>query len=280
MLFVFGMLSLALGACKKNDPVTPTPDPKPQPAPKPAPTPDQPKPSPEEPKPTPEKPTPTPEQPKPQPAPEPPAPQPAPEAHFNQSEVSVRIGKSVSATLENFTGTLTQEGTVDGFTVKIAKNVVTITADAYRSGKHVFTFKGGDNKSYQLTVNLEKLPEIQGDYAIYDLDLVKPVFVVNHHVNNSNDKKTSVTIAHKGDTGLLSFIQFDITTLTDKSVDFSILCNGLKSGSGNQPYLSDGWHNGLKGIVIKKPDANSKMLSFVATVADKQIYVVLDTTKK
>ena len=270
MLFVFGMLSLALGACKKNDPVTPTPDPKPQPAPKPAPTPDRPKPSPDQPKPTPEEPKPSPEEPKPQPA---------PEAHFNQSEVSVRIGKSVSATLENFTGMLTQEGTVDGFTVKIEKNVVMITADSYKPGKHVFTFKGGD-KSYQLTVNLEKLPEIQVDYAIYDLDLVKPVFVVNHHVNNSNDKKTSVTIAHKGDTGLLSFIQFDITTLTDKSVDFSILCNGLKSGSGNQPYLSDGWHNGLKGIVIKKPDTNSKMLSFVATVADKQIYVVLDTTKK
>ena len=272
MLFVFGMLSLALGACKKNDPVTPTPDPKPQPAPKPAPTPDQPKPSPEEPKPTPE-------QPKPQPAPEPPAPQPAPEAHFNQAEVSVRIGKSVSATLENFTGTLTQEGTVDGFTIKIEKNVVTITAEAYKPGAHKFTFKGGD-KSYQLTVNLEKLPDITESYAVYDLDTKKPVFEVNYLVNNSNDTKTSIAVAHKGDTGLLSFMQFDITTLTDKAVDFSITCNGLKSVAGNQPYLSDGWHNGLKGIVIKKPDANSKMLSFVATVADKQIYVVLDTTKK
>ena len=279
MLFVFGMLSLALGACKKNDPVTPTPDPKTKPAPKPAPTPDQPKPSPEEPKPAPEKPAPTPEQPKPQPAPEPPAPQPAPEAHFNQSEVSVRIGKSVSATLENFTGMLTQEGTVDGFTVSIKENVVTIIADAYHPGKHVFTFKGGD-KSYQLTVNLEKLPDVTESYAVYDLDTKKPVFEVNYLVNNSNDTKTSITVAHKGDTGLLSFMQFDITTLTDKAVDFSITCNGLKSVAGNQPYLSDGWHNGLKGIVIKKPDANSKMLSFVATVADKQIYVVLDTTKK
>ena len=249
MLFAVGMLSLSLGACKKNDPVTPTPDPKPQPAPKPAPTPEQPK------------------------------PQPAPEAHFNQSEVSVRIGKSVSATLENFTGTLTQEGKVDGFTVKIEKNVVTITADSYKPGKYDFTFKGGD-KSYKLTVNLEKLPEVTESYAVYDLDTKKPVFEVNYHVNNSNATKTSITVAHKGDTGLPSFLQFDITTLTDKSVDFSILCNGIKSASGVQPYLSDGWHNGLKGIVIKKPNENSKLLSFVATVADKQIYVVLDTTKK
>ena len=272
MLFVFGMLSLALGACKKNDPVTPTPDPKPQPAPKPAPTPDQPKPSPEEPKPTPEKPQPTPEQPKPQPAPEPPAPQPAPEAHFNQSEVSVRIGKSVSATLENFTGTLTQEGTVDGFAVKIAKNVVTITADAYRPGKHVFTFKGGD-KSYQLTVNLEKLPDITESYAVYDLDTKKPLFEANHHVNNSTDKSTSITLAHKSEAAITSFMKFDITDYSSMNVNFSVFCNGLA------PSFPGPWYNGLKGITIKAPDANSTILSFVATIEGKQIYVIMDTKK-
>ena len=272
MLFVFGMLSLSLGACKKNDPVTPTPDPKPQPAPKPAPTPDQPKPSPEEPKPTPEKPTPTPEQPKPQPAPEPPAPQPAPEAHFNQSEVSVRIGKSVSATLENFTGTLTQEGPVDGFTVSIKENVVTITADAYRPGKHVFTFKGGD-KSYQLTVNLEKLPDVTESYAVYDLDTKKPVLEVNHHVNNSKDKGTSITLAHKSEASITSFMKFDITDYSSMNVNFSASCFGLSH------YFSNTWYNGLKGITIKAPDANSTILSFVATIEGKQIYVIMDTKK-
>ena len=269
MLFVFGMLSLALGACKKNDPVTPTPDPKPQPAPKPAPAPDQPKPSPEEPKPTPEKPQPTPEQPKPQPA---------PEARFNHSEVSVRIGKSVSATLENFTGTLTQEGQEEGFTASIKQNVVTITADAYRPGKHVFTFKGGD-KSYQLTVNLEKLPEIPGDYAIYDLDLVKPVFDVNYHVNNSKGTNISVTLAHKSDAGV-EFILFNIESLTNDAVGFSATANNLKPLEGDKPYLSTKSHNGQKGIVIKKPDANSKVLSFVATVEGKYIYVSFDTEKQ
>ena len=242
MLFVFGMLSLSLGACKKNDPVPPTPDPKPQPAPKPAPTPEQPK------------------------------PQPAPEAHFNQSEVSVRIGKSVSATLENFTGTLTQEGTVDGFTIKIEKNVVTITAEAYKPGAHKFTFKGGD-KSYQLTVNLENLPDIKESYAVYDLDTKKPVFEANYHVNNSKDKKTSITIAHKGDTGLLSFMQFDITDYSNINVHFSVFCNGLA------PSFPGPWYNGLKGITIKAPDANSTILSFVATIEGKQIYVIMDTKK-
>ena len=270
MLFVFGMLSLALGACKKNDPVTPTPDPKPQPAPKPAPTPDQPKPTPDQPKPTPEQPKPSPEEPKPQPA---------PEAHFNQSEVSVRIGKSVSATLENFTGMLTQEGTVDGFTAKIEKNVVTITADSYKPGKHDFTFKGGD-KSYKLTVNLEKLPEIQGDYAIYDLDLVKPVFVVNHHVNNSKSGQISVTVAHKEGDKVESFILFNIESLTDDVVGFSATAHNLKPLEGDKPYLSSKSHNGQKGIVIKKPNANSTVLSFVATVEGKYIYVSFDTEKQ
>ena len=249
MLFAVGMLSLALGACKKNDPVPPTPDPKPQPAPKPAPTPEQPK------------------------------PQPAPEAHFNQSEVSVRIGKSVSATLENFTGTLTQEGTVDGFTIKIEKNVVTITAEAYKPGAHKFTFKGGD-KSYQLTVNLEKLPEIQGDYAIYDLDLVKPVFDVNFHKNNSKSGQISVTIAHKEGDKVESFILFNIESLTNDAVGFSATANNLKPLEGDKPYLSTKSHNGQKGIVIKKPDANSKVLSFVAIVEGKYIYVSFDTEKQ
>ena len=270
MLFVFGMLSLALGACKKNDPVTPTPDPKPQPAPKPAPTPDQPKPSPEEPKPAPEKPTPTPDQPKPQPA---------PEAHFNQSEVSVRIGKSVSATLENFTGTLTQEGTVDGFTVKIAENVVTITADAYRPGKHVFTFKGGD-KSYQLTVNLENLPDIKESYAVYDLDTKKPILDAKYHRNSSANGVITISLYANKENATSEFIQFSIPQVTEKILNFSITCAGLKPLVGSDPYLPGPWHNGLKGIVIKKPNDQSTILSFVSTVAEgKQIYVIMDTKK-
>ena len=279
MLFVFGMLSLALGACKKNDPVTPTPDPKTKPAPKPAPTPDQPKPSPEEPKPTPENPQPTPEQPKPQPAPEPPAPQPAPEAHFNQPEVSVRIGKSVSATLENFTGTLTQVGQEEGFTASIKQNVVTITADAYRPGKHVFTFKGGD-KSYQLTVNLENLPDIKESYAVYDLDTKKPILDAKYHRNSSANGVITISLYANKENAASEFIQFSISQVTEKILNFSITCAGLKPLVGSDPYLPGPWHNGLKGIVIKKPNDQSTILSFVSTVAEgKQIYVIMDTKK-
>ena len=174
--------------------------------------------------------------------------------------------------MENFTGTLTQEGTVDGFAVKIAKNVVTITADAYRPGKHVFTFKGGD-KSYQLTVNLEKLPDITESYAVYDLDTKKPLFEANHHVNNSTDKSTSITLAHKSEAAITSFMKFDITDYSSMNVNFSVFCNGLA------PSFPGPWYNGLKGITIKAPDANSTILSFVATIEGKQIYVIMDTKK-
>ena len=251
MLFVFGMLSLSLGACKKNDPVTPTPDPKTKPAPKPAPTPDQPK------------------------------PQPAPEAHFNQSEVSVRIGKSVSATLENFTGTLTQEGTVDGFTVKIEKNVVTITAEAYKPGAHKFTFKGGD-KSYQLTVNLENLPDIKESYAVYDLDQMKPVLEVNAHLNRSQDKRITMTLYEEEGAPASGYIQFDIPNFDASASMFTldVLCTGLKPLTGDKPYLVDNFYKAQKGFVVKKPDANSSILSFVTTVAGKYFYVSFDTKKQ
>ena len=251
MLFVFGMLSLSLGACKKNDPVTPTPDPKPQPAPKPAPTPDQPK------------------------------PQPAPGVHFTQPEVEVRVGKSVTATLENFSGTLAQEGKVDGFAVTIKGNVATIAAEAYLPGKHIFTFKGGD-KSYQLTVHLKELPEVKEVYAVYDLDQMKPVMEVNAHLNSTQGNRINVTLAADADTPAAEYIQFDIPNFdaSASAITLNVLCGGLKPLTGDKPYLADNQYRGQKGFVVKKPDANSTILSFVTTVAGKYFYVSFDTKKQ
>ncbi|WP_455108082.1 hypothetical protein [Porphyromonas sp.] len=251
VLFAVGMLSLALGACKKNDPVTPTPDPKTKPAPKPAPTPDQPK------------------------------PQPAPGVHFTQPEVEVRVGKSVTATLENFSGTLAQEGKVDGFAVTIKGNVATIAAEAYLPGKHTFTFKGGD-KSYQLTVNLEKLPEVKEVYAVYDLDQMKPVLKVNAHRNGSRDKHIAMILYEKEDTPASGCIQVDIPNFDANAsvITLDVLCTGLKPLTGDKPYLANNQYIDQKGFVVKKPDANSSILSFVTTVAGKYFYVSFDTKKQ
>ena len=236
MLFAVGMLSLALGACKKNDPVTPTPTPKPQPA---------------------------------------------PGVHFTQPEVEVRVGKSVTATLENFSGTLAQEGKVNGFTVTIKGNVATIAAEAYLPGKHTFTFKGGD-KSYQLTVRLKELPEVKEVYAVYDLDQMKPVLEVNAHLNRSQDKRITMTLAVEAETPASGYIQFDIPNFDASASVFTldVLCTGLKPLTGDKPYLADNLYRAQKGFVVKKPDANSSILSFVTTVAGKYFYVSFDTKKQ
>ena len=236
MLFVFGILSLALGACKKNDPVTPTPDPKPQPA---------------------------------------------PGVHFTQPEVEVRVGKSVTATLENFSGTLAQEGKVNGFTVTIKGNVATIAAEAYLPGKHTFTFKGGD-KSYQLTVRLKEVPEVKGVYAVYDLDQMKPVLEVNAHRNRSQDKRITMTLYEEEDTPASGCIQFTIPNFDASAsvITLDVLCAGLKPLTGDKPYLADNQYIDQKGFVVKKPDANSSILSFVTMVAGKYFYVSFDTKKQ
>ena len=236
MLFAVGMLSLALGACKKNDPVTPTPAPKPQPA---------------------------------------------PGVHFTQPEVEVRVGKSVTATLENFSGTLVQEGKVDGFAVTIKGNVATIVAEAYLPGKHVFTFKGGD-KSYQLTVRLKELPEVKEVYAVYDLDQMKPILEVNAHLNRSQDKYINMTLAVKAGEPASGYIQFDIPNFDASAsvLTLNVICTALKPLTGDKPYLADNLYRGQKGFVVKRPDANSSILSFVTTVAGKYFYVSFDTKKQ
>ena len=230
------MLSLALGACKKNDPVTPTPTPKPQPA---------------------------------------------PGVHFTQPEVEIRVGKSVTATLENFSGTLAQEGKVDGFAVTIKGNVATIAAEAYLPGKHTFTFKGGD-KSYQLTVHLKELPEVKEVYAVYDLDQMKPVLKVNAHRNSTQDKHIAMTLYEKEDTPTSGCIQFDIPNFDANAsvITLDVLCAGLKPLTGDKPYLADNQYIDQKGFVVKRPDANSTILSFVTTVAGKYFYVSFDTKKQ
>ena len=131
LLFV-GVLSLGLASCGKKDTpvVQPTPTPAPAPAPKPAP--------------------------------------PVVEAHFSKAELTVALGSVASTTLEGFKGTLTQEGTVEGFKVTIEGNAITIAPEQYLPGEHTFAFKG-EGKTYKLKLTLQKLPEHTEDYGVFTL---------------------------------------------------------------------------------------------------------------
>lgn len=131
-LLFMGVLSLGLASCGKKDTpvVQPTPTPAPAPAPKPAP--------------------------------------PVVEAHFSKSELTVTLGSVASTTLEGFKGTLTQEGTVEGFKVTIEGNAITIAPEQYLPGEHTFAFKG-EGKTYKLKLTLQKLPEHTENYGVFTL---------------------------------------------------------------------------------------------------------------
>lgn len=259
MLFVFGIFSLALGACKKNDPVTPTPDPKP------APQPEQPKPQPEQPKPQPE--------------------QPKSDIHFDQSTLNIYPSGWGKAVLQNFKGTLVQVGKVEGLSVEIRGNEVLIDSKAYRPGQYVLTFKGGD-ATYQLTVNHLEVRPTLFNYAVSDLYTGTDLLYANHHVNNSVGGRISVTLAEKEGETVSRFMQFDISSILGDTVEFNLTCKGVRPVKEGQPYaedgppyLADGHYERLQGVVVKKPDENSSILSFVAPVSrdGKYIYVVFDT---
>lgn len=127
LLFV-GVLSLGLASCGKKDTPVVQPTPAPAPAPKPAP--------------------------------------PVVEAHFSKPELTVALGSVASTTLEGFKGTLTQDGTVEGFKVTIEGNAITIAPEQYLPGEHTFAFKG-EGKTYKLKLTLQKLPEHTEDYGVF-----------------------------------------------------------------------------------------------------------------
>ena len=131
-LLFMGVLSLGLASCGKKDTpvVQPTPTPAPAPAPKPAP--------------------------------------PVVEAHFSKAELTVALGSVASTTLEGFKGTLTQEGTVEGFKVTIEGNAITIAPEQYLPGEHTFAFKG-EGKTYRLKLTLQKLPDHTEGYGVFTL---------------------------------------------------------------------------------------------------------------
>lgn len=131
-LLFMGVLSLGLASCGKKDTpvVQPTPTPAPAPAPKPAP--------------------------------------PVVEAHFSKAELTVALGSVASTTLEGFKGTLTQEGTVEGFKVTIEGNAITIAPEQYLPGEYTFAFKG-EGKTYRLKLTLQKLPDHTEGYGVFTL---------------------------------------------------------------------------------------------------------------
>ena len=212
-LLFMGVLSLGLASCSKKDTpvVQPTPTPAPAPAPKPAP--------------------------------------PVVEAHFSKAELTVALGSVASTTLEGFKGTLTQDGTVEGFKVTIDGNAITIAPEQYLPGEHTFAFKG-EGKTYKLKLTLQKLPDHTEGYGVFTLSGEKVI-----------DPKVIVKKFKPGGVILLVLMSENKNTPKDgpyiilrdvkqekQIVTFSIETKGVKPLANGDVYFDGDVKEEVKGI--------------------------------
>ena len=215
------------------------------------------------------------DEPKPTPKPQPEIPPtpPAPKVYFTKSEVSVRIGQTISTTLENFKGTLIQDGSIEGFQVTIKDNVVSVFAGEYQPGDHLFKFKG-NGSAYTLKVTLEKALELKEGDGIYDIagtQILRAKFL-----GKKFDKGHVSVIAmlDNRDNTQERYVQLYNIKRQGKVFTFDLKCRAIKEPGGDALYIPDGDHKDLKGYIISDPTEQHRVQQSVATLPDgKQIYL-------
>ena len=213
-LLFMGVLSLGLASCGKKDTplVQPTPTPAPAPAPKPAP--------------------------------------PVVEAHFSKAELTVALGSVASTTLEGFKGTLTQEGTVEGFKVTIEGNAITIAPEQYLPGEHTFAFKG-EGKTYKLKLTLQKLPDHTEAYGVFTLSGEK-VIDAKFVSKKFNPKDKSITLVMMSETqntpNAGPYIIISKVKQEKHIVTFSIQTKAVKPLANGDVYFDGDVKEEVKGI--------------------------------
>ena len=182
--------------------------------------------------------------------------QPPVNIHFSQSEVSVSLGNVVSVTLENFKGTLKQEGQVAGFKVQISGNRISITADGYKPGTHTFTFKG-EGKTYTLKVKVSELDQISAPYGVFDMKQVS-LFTVKYTAKKQKAGKfLSFLMSKDRDHPATSYVQvLNCQVSPDSTVTFTLKARGIDYARDNVRYLPDGEQR-LRGNLVKHSDPNA-----------------------
>ena len=215
-------------------------------------------------------------QPTPKPQPEIPPTPPASEVHFTKSEVSVRIGQTISTTLENFKGTLIQDGSIEGFQVTIKDNVVSVFAGEYQPGDHLFKFKG-NGSTYTLKVTLEKaleLKELKDGDGIYDITGTQILQAKSLGMKFDKGHVSVIAILDDRDTPQGRYVQLYNIKRQGKVFTFDLKCRAIKEPGGDALYIPDGDHKDLKGYIIVDPTEQSPRQQAVATLPDgKQIYL-------
>ena len=215
------------------------------------------------------------DEPKPTPKPQPEIPPtpPAPKVYFTKSELSVRTGQTISTTLENFKGTLIQDGSVEGFQVTIKDNVVSIFAGEYLPGDHLFKFKG-NGSTYTLKVTLEKALELKEGNGIYDI--AGKLILQARFEGKKFDKGhlSVIAMSDNQDNPKERYVQLYNIKRQGKVFTFDLKCRAIKEPGGEALYIPDGDHKDLKGYIIADPTEQRTRQQSVATLPDgKQIYL-------
>ncbi len=175
---------------------------------------------------------------------------------FSQSDVSVSPGNVVSVTLENFKGTLKQEGQVNGFKVQISGNHISITAEGYKPGTHTFTFKG-EGKTYTLKVKVSELDQISAPYGVFDMKQGS-LFTIKYTAKKQKAGKfLSFLMSKDRDHPANGYVQvLNCQVSPDSTVTFTLKVRGIDYTQDNVRYLPDGEQR-LMGSLVKHSDPNA-----------------------
>lgn len=206
--------------------------------------------------------------------PSPPAPPEKP-IRFSQEQVELTLEKnSTTVTLENFTGTLTQEGQVTGLKVTISGSVIRITAEQYLPGDYTLVFKG-EGKTYSLKVRLQKMPQMKsvGVFTSMGEQLLQSRFT---SLKFAQGRVSRFVVAANQDRPKEEYVLVSDIQISGKEVSFTLKAHGIQKVADGARYLPDGEQRGLKGSILSEADA-PKLHIYAKQSNGRGIHLVIPT---
>ena len=192
---------------------------------------------------------------------------------FSIEQVDLTLeNHSTSVTLENFKGTLTQDGQVTGFKVTITGNIIRITAEQYVPGDYTFIFKG-NGKSYPLKVRLQKMPEMRltGVFTSAGEELLPARFTSKKF---DQGRVSRFLVSGNRDNPKEQYVLISDLNISGKEVSLSLKAHGIQENADGARYLPDDEQRGFKGSVISEPGA-AKLHLYIKLSNGKGINILI-----
>ena len=192
---------------------------------------------------------------------------------FSTEQVDLTLeNNSTSVTLENFKGTLTQDGQVTGFKVSITGNIIRITAEQYVPGDYTFIFNG-NGKSYPLKVRLQKMPEMRltGVFTSAGEELLPARFTSKKF---DQGRVSRFVVSGNQDNPKEQYVLISDMQISGKEISFTLKAHGIQKMSDGARYLPDGEQRGLKGSIISEP-SDAKLRIYAKLSNGKGINILI-----